>query len=121
MIFQCLAALFERGRLEFDPRRGEYRTAPRFEMLPRVLEAYEQAWQRHEDRTVRSAYQSFLGMATGLLFRAGETRQARQLFELLHLNFPSPDTAAGFDSFISALPKMTPAGWGAGPWKGAEP
>ena len=56
----------------------------------------------------REAYQGFLHSAVVELHGLGHDTAARRLFALLHEQFPSPETAAGFESFMSTAGRNRP-------------
>jgi len=106
LVYQSLSALFFRGRLEFDAAQDVYRTAPAPDLLPAVLEAYEEAVAQYPSESVRTAYATFLTRAIPVLCDLDRAK-ARELFDRLHARFPTPETAAGFDSFV-APPRPAP-------------
>lgn len=101
MIFQSLADAFRRGRL-FTAENGKtFIPSPNLDLLPRVLDAFSGAMAEFpEAQSIRDAYPNFLTEAIVLLYTFNRSRDARRLFDVLVKDFPSEETAEGFDSFM---------------------
>jgi hypothetical protein len=102
MILQCLAASFAHGKLVTDAAGGGLRPAPNLAILPNLIRAYESARREYSTQAVAAGYARFLQQALLMLHRLGRRDEARQLFQRLHEQFPSDQTAAGFEAFIAA-------------------
>jgi len=102
MICQCLAALFLNGRLVYQPDENLYRTEPNPDLLPRALTAYETTLARHPQEGIRTGYRNFLADAVRLLHDLGRAAEARQTFNRLHRESPTPETTAGLDAWLTS-------------------
>lgn len=102
MVFQSMAVLFKRGKLEYNLAAGTYVRQPDVNLLAKAIGAYERAMKKHpQQQSIRTAYANFLKHAVLLLDGRGRQKEARAAFELLHLQFPSTETIAGYEPFVS--------------------
>ncbi len=101
MVFQSLAALFGQGKLEYDRDSETYLLGPDIALLPKVIDAYERAIEKHGQKGMRTGYAGFLRRAVLLLEHEEHGQEARDLFKRLQRLFPAADTEAGYDAFLS--------------------
>lgn len=99
-IFQGMTQLFLHGKLLWQPERGAFWSGPNPALLPKVIGVYEDMLARHDNATIRTSFANFLRQAVVML-QGMDREQAMATFDLLRRKFPSPDTARGYDAFVS--------------------
>ena len=100
MIYQSMGMLFLCGTVDFRPDDGVFSQSPNPSLLPYVFGAYEEALERHPNKSIELSYGAFLRRAVLSLHSVGEKEEARRTFDRLHRRFPGPDTEAGMASFL---------------------
>ncbi len=93
-VFQSLAALFQQGRIIYEPRLGLLLTLPSPDSFEGAARAYEDALARHPGAGVDTAYANFLSEAVFSLVRRGDRPGAAHAYARLAQRFPD---AAGPD------------------------
>ena len=102
MILQCLAESVKAGRLLEDPARKIFALAPRPDLLPKALKAYQETDARYaRQQTFHTAYLHFLRGGMPLLFTCGRENEARQLYQRLKKEFPS-EASGSFEQDLAA-------------------
>jgi len=101
MIFQSMVTSFNQGCLVFRKDDGLLRTKPNVDILPNVLKIFETALEKYPCMSIRTAYSNFLRDAIFVLRGSGNEQKAREIFVLLRDKFPSADTVADFESFVT--------------------
>ncbi len=100
MIFQSMATMVRSGNLRFEAETGRYETSPAPALVPRALEAYEEALRHHEEQSVRDAYVNFLRRTARSLHDAGSENRARQLYERFRERFPRKADNITYERFV---------------------
>jgi tetratricopeptide (TPR) repeat protein len=99
---------FRQGRLDFDPATDLYVTTPRLDLLPKAMQAYEEAIARyagnarHDEPLFRAAYANFLGEAITILHCYDRDAQAREIYRQALRRYPDFDQTVNYDDFINA-------------------
>lgn len=100
MIFQCLAAAFRQGRLDFDPAADRYVTTPNLDLLPQAIKSFEEALTRHAEPFFRASYANFLGEAVVVLHCYGQEQEARELYQQTFSRHFPESRPASYTDFI---------------------
>ncbi len=101
MLCQNMAELFRHGYLTLDPQTGLYFTTPLIDLLPRVLQVYEETMQRYPSiNYLRLAHANFLGEAVIILFAYNRVLESRYLYQSLTQQYLEPGLAPGFEDYI---------------------
>jgi hypothetical protein len=107
MIYQSMAALFNSGLLTVSDNKSVFVTSVNFELLPRVIAAFERAVNQADDDLPGVAYKNFLAGAVRTLAFYHRKKEAESLFYKLAEKYPSAETGKGFDEFVKhAAPVM---------------
>lgn len=112
MVAQSTISAFRGGRalITLD---GTVAPSPNPDLLPRVRTLAREAVDSFPDRnSFRQAHMNFLSEMFGILLQMGRTDQARDVYREIHENYPSKDSAGGFEyfaavSFAGSLEKLS--------------
>jgi len=100
MIFQNMADAFRQGRFFYNADEDLFIPSPHPDILPFVLQAYEEALEEHPDGSMQTAHKNFMTQAMVVLYTYHRVREARALFDTIHARYPSDETAQGFEAFV---------------------
>ena len=108
LVYQAMAALFDHGKLTYSAEGDIFVLTPNFDLLPTILETFDEAMVGDGHQRHAAAYSTFLASAIGTLKFYHREPDARELFNILHTRFPSPATQRGFDSFARSTSPTFP-------------
>ena len=111
MICDSMNATFQYGKLTLS--NGVFVVSPNLEILPKVMQTYEETIANSDSELPDTAYSNFLGSAVQTLKFFHHDRRAREVFDKLNRRYPSRATAAGYEKFTRRsrpfLPQIIPA------------
>lgn len=107
IIYQSMAAMFEYGKLTYSKQGDIFVTSTNLELLPKVINTFENAVLNAKDDLPSKAYANFLKSAIKTLIFYHHNQKAHELFEMLNARFPSKLTQLGFDKFTKLLSRPT--------------
>lgn len=99
--YQCMAGMFERGRLVFRSGDDVPLSTPNVALLSNAMKAYESAIQRFEDPNMKEAYRIFLNEAVAILLRLNRTEAAEEVFAALRQRYPA-ECPGDLDSLVKS-------------------
>jgi hypothetical protein len=99
MVYQNLATLLKRGRIDAAAPGAAGPLVPDPDLLPGAMRAYEEAIARHGPDAAGDAYANFLAEAARVLHPLDAARAATAFGRLRDL-FPGPETAGGLEAFV---------------------
>jgi hypothetical protein len=104
MIYQSMALAFMNGRIVSDDSYETFAISPDLDSLPSVLRTFDAMVRKYPHMSgVESAYMSFLSRGALLLHDSNRPAESRSLYDLMCKNFPSKETAAGYEEFVAAV------------------
>lgn len=109
MIVQCMSQLFRQGNLVVDPDAGLYVTAPDLDLLPGVMNSYEEALGRYDSLPIRMSGFHFLAEAAMLLYCYGRVEEASKMFERLAGAVPDFPPGLDVENFVEEAMTLDPA------------
>ncbi len=101
LVCKSLAALVTHGKLTYSEEGNMFVTSPNFDLLPQAIATFEEALKRDRMDIQANAYKEFLATMVGTLRFFYKNDEAREIFDILHSHFPSPETAGGYENFTT--------------------
>ena len=104
MIYQSVVLAFMKGRIVSNDSYETFATGPDLDFLPNVLKTFAAMVKKYPRiEGVSSAYESFLTRGILLLHDSNHAAESKSLYDLMCSNFPSKETAAGYEEFVAAV------------------
>lgn len=100
MIFQSLAAVFQKGRLFIDKENGFFVATPNLAVLPAAIREFERALALYGRERVGSAFSNFLEEAILITYSFNRVDTARRLYDQLRSTFPDPAEPNAFEAHL---------------------
>lgn len=100
MILHNLSDAFRHGRFFHAPDNGLFIPSPNIDLLPYVLDTFDEAIETHGADTMNNAYRHFLHNAVTVLFTHNHIDEAADIFHQLQTRFPDDVAETELNEYV---------------------